>query len=116
MPAPLSPDLRRRVLDASRTASAAEVAARFDISPASVHRLRRLHREHGSVEPKPHAGGHSPLLTDGDRPVFDGYLAESPSMPHHTMARRFAEETGRAVSRPTVRRALARWGLTRKKS
>ena len=67
MPAPLSADLRRRVLDASRSATAAQTAARFGVSIATVHRLRRLDREHGSVEPKPHAGGHAFALADADR-------------------------------------------------
>jgi transposase len=116
MPAPLSSDLRRRVLDAARTLTAPEAAARFGVSVATVHRLRRLDRLHGSLAPKPHAGGRALLIADEDRPVFDAYLAENPSMPHETMAHRFHAETGRLVSRPTVRRALARWRLTRKKS
>lgn len=97
MPAPLSDNLRRRVLDASRSVSA-----------ATVHRLRKLDRETGSVEPMPHGGGHAHLLIDDDRPFFDACLAESPSMPHQRIAHRFQEETGRVVSRLTVRRALKR--------
>lgn len=116
MPAPLSTDLRCRVLDAARTATAPETATRFGVSMATVHRLRRLDRLHGSVVPKPHAGGHAHLISDTDRPHFEAYLAENPSMPHEVMARRFEADTGRRVSRPTVRRALARWDLTRKKS
>ena len=116
MPAPLSADLRRRVLDAARSATAPAVAARFGVSVSTVHRLRRLDREHGSVEPKPHGGGHTPLVSDDDRPLFDGYLAESPSMPHATIARRFEADTGRVISRQTVQRMLARWRVTRKKS
>jgi transposase len=113
MPAPLSLDLRRRILEAP--GSAAEIAARFGVSASTVHRLRRLHREHGTLDPKPHGGGHTPRLTDADRPRIEAYLAENPSMPHHAMARRFAADTGRAVSRPTLQRALAGWGHTRKK-
>ena len=116
MPAPLSADLRRRVLDAARSATAPAVATRFGVSVSTVHRLRRLDRAHGSVEPKPHAGGRARTLTDADRPLIDGYLAENPSMPHETVARRFEADTGRAVTRQTVQRALARWRVTRKKS
>ena len=116
MPPPLSADLRRRVLDAARSASASQVAARFGVSVITVHRLRRLDRLHGSIAPRPHAGGKPRLITDDDRPFFDACLAENPSMPHERIARRFAEQTGREVSRSTVRRALARWRITRKKS
>ena len=116
MPPPLSADLRRRVLDAARSASAAQVAARFGVSVITVHRLRRLDRLHGSIAPKPHAGGKARLITDDDRPFFDACLDENPSMPHERMAERFFADTGRLVSRSTVRRALARWRLTRKKN
>lgn len=116
MPAPLSADLRRRVLGAARSDTAPAVAARFGVSVSTVHRLRRLDRQTGSVEPRPHGGGHTPLVSDDDRPLFDGYLAENPSMPHAKMARRFGADTGRVVSRQTVQRMLARWRVTRKKS
>lgn len=116
MPAAFSADLRRRVLDAARSATAAVAAARFGVSISTVHRLRRLDRLHGSVAPRPHGGGHTPLVTDADRSYFDGYLAENPSMPHATIARRFEADTGRAISRQTVQRMLARWRITRKKS
>ena len=116
MPAPFSTDLRRRVIDAARSTTAHETAARFGVSVATVHRLRRLDRIHGSVAPRPHGGGHAPLVTDEHRPLFDGYLHENPSMPHEVVARRFEADTGRAVSRQTVQRMLARWRITRKKS
>lgn len=116
MPAPLSADLRRRVLDAARSATAPAVAARFGVSVSTIHRLRRLDRLHGSVDPMPHGGGHTPLVTDDDRSLIDGYLAENPSVPHATIARRFEADTGRAISRQTVQRMLARWRITRKKS
>ena len=116
MPAPLSADLRRRVLDAARSATAPAVAARFGVSVSTVHRLRRLDRLHGSVKPKPHAGGRAHSIPDDDRPLIDSYLAENPSMPHEVIARRFSADTGRVVSRQTVQRALARWRVTRKKS
>jgi transposase len=116
MPAPLSADLRRRVLDASRSASAAQTAARFGVSTSTVHRLRRLDREQGSVASKPHAGGHEFVLSDGDRAQIEAYLAENPSLPHARIARRLRDDIGHVVSPSTVSRALARWGLTRKKS
>lgn len=116
MPAPLSPDLRRRILAGAKTESASKTAARFDVSLSTVHRLRRLDRLHGSVEPKPHGGGHAHRITDDDRRHIDGYLAENPSMPHARIARRLADDTERVVSSSTVSRSLARWGLTRKKS
>ena len=116
MPAPLDDDLRRRVFDASLSASAAQVATRFAVSVATVERLRKLHRETGSLTPKPHGGAPPRRVSDDDRPLFDGYLAENPSMPHAVMAQRFQKDTGRSVSPSSLARALVRWRLSRKKS
>lgn len=111
MPAPLSADLRRRVLDAARSATAPATAARFGVSVATVHRLRRLDRERGSVAPKPHGGGHAFALSADDRAEIEALLADDPSLSHARIAARL----GGTVSPSTVSRALARWGLTRKK-
>lgn len=116
MPAPLSSDLRQRVLSASRSDSASVTAERFNVSKTTVHRLRALERETGSVAPKAHGGGRSPSLTDEDRPRFEAFLLEDVSMTHEEMAERFEAATGRSVSRQTVQRHLRAWGLTRKKS
>ena len=40
MPAPLSADLRRRIVAAGRSATAAQLAERFNVSVASVERYR----------------------------------------------------------------------------
>lgn len=116
MPAPLSPDLRRRVFAASKTMSAPKTAARFNVSVSTVHRLRRLDRTTGALEPRPHGGGHPLLITSDDREHIDECLAEDPSMTHEAIAERFRADTERVVSPSTVGRALLRWGVTRKKS
>ncbi len=116
MPAPLSLDFRRRIFDAAAAASAATVAARFGVSRTTVHRLRKSHRDTGALDPKPPRPGPAPVLTDGDKAVFERYLAENTSLRQQDMAARFAAESGRPVSRQAVQRALARWRITRKKS
>lgn len=115
MPAPLSPDLRRRILDASRTLSAAKTARRFDVGIRTVQRLKALDKATGSVAPKSYRRGLAPTLGQAERVRFEGYLAEDVSMTQAEMARRFTEETGRKVEQPTVSIALRRWDLTRKK-
>lgn len=111
MPAPLSPDLRSRILVACQSASLRAVAARFSVSLSTVHRLATR----GTIEPKPHGGGPDRLLSDADRSRFEAYLAENVSMTHAEMAARFCAETARELSRQTVQRQMSRWGLTRKK-
>lgn len=111
MPAPLSADLRERILAACRSESMRAVARRFRVATTTVHRLANR----DTIEPKPHGGGRTPTLTDADRPRFEAFLAENVSMPHAEMAARFEAETGRTVSRQTVQRHVGRWNLTRKK-
>lgn len=116
MPAPLSPDLRRRVHEAALTQTAPAVAQRFGVSLRTVHRLRRLVRDSGTTEPRPHGGGRAPQLTEADKPFFEACLSENVSMTHQAMADRFNAATGSAVMRQTVQFYLRAWGLTRKKS
>lgn len=116
MPAPLSPDLRRRVHEAALTQTAPAVAQRFGVSLRTVHRLRRLVRDSGTTEPRPHGGGRAPQLTEADTPFFERCLSENVSMTHQAMAERFGEATGRVLTRQTVQFYLRRWGITRKKS
>ncbi len=116
MPAPLSADLRRRILDASRTLSASKTAGRFGVGIRTVQRLRALDRTTGSIAPKtPETKGPAPILAPSDRAFFESLLAENVSMTHAEMARRFSGDTGRRVGRATVQRMLARWRITRKK-
>ena len=116
MPAPLSLDLRRRILEASRTLSASKTAKRFGVGIRTVQRLQALEKATGSIAPKtPLAKGPPPILGPSDRAFFEDLIAEDVSMIHAEMARRFTEETQRPVARATVAAALVKWGLTRKK-
>ena len=114
MPKPLSLDLRRRVLEASRSDTAEATALRFNVSVTTVERLRALERETGSVSPRAHGGGRKRSLSEEDRSCFEAFLREDVSMTHAEMAERFTNEK-RPVSRATVQRYIEKWGLTRKK-
>jgi transposase len=61
MPAPISTDLRIRIVEARAQEGLTyeEFADRFHVGRATVDRVLRLARETGSVEPAPHAGGPS---------------------------------------------------------
>ena len=39
------------------------VAKRFAVSESLIEKLKQRRREHGTVVPKPHAGGRQPLLS-----------------------------------------------------
>jgi transposase len=116
MPAPLSLDLRERILGALLSADATqkEIALRFCVGKATVGRLARLYRETESVAPKPHAGGRIPLLSLSDyNQVVDWYDKE-PDLTQQQIASRY-ESMGRPMSQQTVSRSLRRLNITRKK-
>src|SRR2546423_15292366 len=65
---PYSQDLRQRILETARHGGATvkQIAERFLVSVSFVTRLLQLHRATGSVEPRPHGGGHPAVLTPAD--------------------------------------------------
>jgi transposase len=113
---PLSSDLRQRIITAyeNKEGSQAELAERFKVGKASVERLVRLKRETGSLEPRPHAGGTSPRITEADHARLIEDFEREPDLRQADIAARFTAE-GRPVSQRTVSRALGRLGITRKK-
>lgn len=117
MPAPFPPQLRLRILAALRAGERpTHIARRFHVSDRYVFRLKRRLKQDLPTDPRPHAGGRAPHLTDEDTPFFLALLAEDVSMTHATMAQRFTDATGRIVTRQTVQCYLKRWALTRKKN
>ena len=61
---PLSNDLRERIVAAVHHAehSLRELAHLFGVNLSTIVRLLQRYRQTGSVQPKPHAGGTSPIL------------------------------------------------------
>src|SRR3954466_15585617 len=59
-----STDLRQRVVAAydAREGTQEQVAARFAVSTSWVRKLLRQRRATGSIEPRPHGGGHAPAF------------------------------------------------------
>ena len=65
MSAPISEDLRLRVVQARQDGLTIEATAeRFSIGTASDQRWTQQFRETGSVAPKPHNGGPKPKIRD----------------------------------------------------
>lgn len=118
MPAPLSNDLRQRIVEAylAGEGTLAEIAARFAIGPASVTRFVRLYRQTGSVTPKPHNGAPETRVRPEDIPLLKAWLNENPSLTQTELAQRYSAHTGRSTSQRSISRTLIRHGITRKKS
>jgi transposase len=107
-------DLRQRVVAAYDAAEGTQeqVAARFAVSVSWVRKLLRQRRATGSIDPKPHGGGHAPAfgaeaavrLRQAVRDDSDATLEE------------LGRVAGVSCSASAVYRALDRLGITRKKS
>ena len=115
MPAPLSLDLRRRILDAvlRGDATQAEVARRFVVSLTAVESLLRRYRETGSIAPKAYRRGPAPALSEADDARIESYLDDDNGATLQEMAERFEAETGRRISDMAVFRALPSSGRSR---
>lgn len=115
MPAPLSLDLRRRIVAAATTDTQEAVAARFAVGLATVERLVARARRGEPLTPKPHNGGPARLVGSDAEAAVASWLAEDPSLTQAEVAHRLAALLGRPVSRQTAQRTLQRMGYTRKK-
>lgn len=117
MPAPISPDLRSRAVEAwlGGEGTQREIAERFLVGEASVRRWVALLRRTGGVTPKEPELSNLPRLVDQ---VCDGVLrelvAEHPDATEEELTDLFAERTDKHPSRSTIHRALRRLRFTRK--
>lgn len=118
MPAPLSHDLRRRIVEAYLAGEGTldEMAERFQVGSATVTRLLRLYRQTGALAPKPHGGGTEPRVRPEDLPLLQTWLQENPSLTQAELAAHYAAHTGRSTSQRSISRTLIRHGITRKKT
>src|SRR4051795_531514 len=110
---PSSQDLRQRVLDTVRRGEGSwrQIARRFLVSVSFVTRLLRTHRDTGSLEPKPHGGGHPAVLTPEDLERLRALIRQQPDATLQECRQRL----GVSCSTRTISRALGRLGRPRKK-
>jgi transposase len=110
--APYSLDLRTRVLrDWDAGMKAEDVAAKYSVSRAWVHRLQQRRRETGSIAPR--------RQTRWRRPVLTPHLAQLEALiqaqPDRTLAELRAA-LGTSVCLATIWRTVKQLGFTRKKN
>jgi transposase len=109
-----STDLRQRVIAAcdARDGTRPQIAARFSVSESWVRKILRQRRDTGSIEPKPHGGGRTPAFdAEAGRRLREAVRADDDAT-----LEELAGAAGVACSEAAVYRALARLGITRKKS
>src|SRR5262245_30158663 len=110
---PYSRDLRQRIVEIilRGDATVGQVAERFLVSVSFVTRLLQLYRSTGSVEPRPHGGGHPAVLTPEDLRRLRELIRDRPD----ATLEECRGHLGSSCSLPTISRALSRLGLPRKK-
>src|SRR5262249_60568326 len=109
---PYSQDLRQRILETARhgDTTVKQIAERFLVSISFVTRLLQLYRATGSVEPRPHGGGHPAVLTPEDLQRLRDFIQKQPD----ATLEECRKHLGSACSLATISRALFRLGLPRK--
>jgi transposase len=118
MPAPISKDLRQRIVDEYQNGKGTQqqLAGRFCVGDSSVQRFHVLFSRTGSVAPiRQHKPGPKPLLDEASLAVVRQLSEEFPDFFDHEIAEVFCERTGLSVSARTINRAFHKLKLTRKK-
>src|SRR3954453_17653730 len=117
MPNPYSADLRERVLLADAVGlSPAVVAARFGVGLSTIYLWREQARAEGRRCAKPHGGGRARGIDPAGEAILRALVSERNDRTLDEYREQLAARTGgRRVSRPTLCRALRRFGLWRKK-
>ena len=118
MAAPLSLDLRRRIVARYRLGKETykEIAELFGVGEASVSRVLRRARELGDPKPKPPGGGFPPRISDADLSKLVKLVAEKPDRTIEELCGVWIARYGGPITTSSMYRALCRAGLTRKKS
>ncbi len=118
MPAPLSLDLRERIVTASLAGEGShpEIAERFGVSVTTVERLVRRVREARGLEPdKP--PGRRPLLEEQHFAWLRSELERDPFISSYDLTARFRRRFRRVqLHRSTILRAMHDLGFTFKKN
>lgn len=113
----MSVDLRQRILDAyeAKEGSQRQLAARFKVSLSFIRDLMRHHRETGTVQPKPHAGGAVAKLGKEQLPIVEALVKAQPDALLVELCERFAQQTATEVSVSTMQRTVCQLKLSVKK-
>ncbi len=116
MPAPLSLDLRQRIVQAVRGGcSVREAARRFAVAPSTAIKLMQRVEATGSAAPARFGGYRRSLLAPYERDLR-GLVAASPDRTLAELQGALARRTGLTVGLSTLHNALHRLGLRHKKS
>jgi transposase len=116
MPAPLSLDLRERLVEAVESGrSIRQAARRFSVSASAAIKLMQRVETPGSLEPEP-SGGHKPPLLEPDAEALAGMVTAEPDITRVEIQAELERRSGVTAGLSTIHRMLRRLGLRLKKS
>ena len=116
MPAPLSLDLRQRIVQAvQRGCSIREAARRFAVAPSTAIKLMRRVAATGSAAPGRYGGHRRPLLEPHEAKLR-ALVEATPDITLAELKSEVERLAGITVGLSTVHNALRRLGLRHKKS
>lgn len=118
MTAPLSNDLRERIVNAyeQKEGGYKKLAKIFKVGVCSVRRFVELKRTTNSISPKPHCSGPPPKITREQTPLLKMIIAEKPDRTLPEIAIEWNKRNGTDVHRSSISRAILRAGITLKKN
>lgn len=93
----------------------AQIAERLGVGEATVSRVLRLHRETGSVKPRPRGGGNRSPIRDEVADIFRRIVDEMPDATIDELTEALMTRVELDTSRSSVMRAIQRLGFSRKK-
>ena len=81
MPAPMSNDLRKRIIEAKmRGDTTKKIAREKEVSESAIERLLALYRATGSYEPRVHMRGRKPRLSPEQLEAVRARILEQPDI------------------------------------
>jgi transposase len=116
MPAPMSLDLRRRIVAAVERGSSIRAAARrFAVSPSAAIKLMQRVRSTGSAAPARYGGHRRPLLGPHEAELR-GLVEATPDITLAELRAELQRRVGVVAGLSTLHNMLRRLGLRHKKS
>lgn len=118
MPAPLSLDLRKRIVESYKPCSTSykSIAKQFRVGVATVSRLISRFKSTSNIEPLPHAGGPKrkiPTNTVGD---IKDFILEKNDLTLAELCEKYHKKHNIRVAVSCMHNTLIRLGITRKKN
>lgn len=114
MPAPLSNDLRKRIVEARKAGDTVDKISREKkVSASTINKLMALYRETGSYEPRPLNNGKKPRLTQEQLEAVRQRIVDQPDI---SLLELIAEQQLPLCESALCRIVNGKLGLRRKKN